>query len=137
MSLQVISTPIKDELEEFDKYFKSLMKTDVALLDLVLRYLTKKKPRKVRALRGFLLDSAKRAVRRYFSTMLTWNLRNNPARVTWPARTGVNCQARAPFTAGENPLSLSGTRSGYASTSPWNKPAIHLKDSGAMPQMPL
>ncbi len=54
MSLQTISTPIKDELEEFDKYFKSLMKTDVALLDIVLRYLTKKKGKRIRPILVFL-----------------------------------------------------------------------------------
>lgn len=54
MSLKVISTPIKDELEEFDKFFKSLMKTDVPLLDIVLRYLTKKKGKRIRPILVFL-----------------------------------------------------------------------------------
>lgn len=54
MSLQTISNPIKDELEEFDKYFKGLMKTDVALLDIVLRYLTKKKGKRIRPILVFL-----------------------------------------------------------------------------------
>ena len=54
MSLQTLSTPIKDELEEFDKYFKSLMRTDVALLDIVLRYLTKKKGKRIRPILVFL-----------------------------------------------------------------------------------
>ena len=54
MSLQTISTPIKDELEEFDKYFKSLMRTDVALLDIVLRYLTKKTGKRIRPILVFL-----------------------------------------------------------------------------------
>ncbi len=48
MSLKEISKPIKDELDEFDSYFKGLMKTDVALLDIVLRYLTKKKGKRIR-----------------------------------------------------------------------------------------
>src|SRR6056300_1748050 len=48
MSLKEISRPIKDELDEFDSYFKGLMKTDVALLDIVLRYLTKKKGKRIR-----------------------------------------------------------------------------------------
>lgn len=54
MSLKTISTPIKDELDEFDKYFKELMKTDVALLDIVLRYLTKKKGKRIRPILVFL-----------------------------------------------------------------------------------
>lgn len=54
MSLKVISIPIKDELEEFDKFFKSLMKTDVPLLDIVLRYLTKKKGKRIRPILVFL-----------------------------------------------------------------------------------
>ena len=54
MSLQIISNPIKEELEEFDKYFKSLMKTDVALLDIVLRYITKKKGKRIRPILVFL-----------------------------------------------------------------------------------
>ena len=48
MSLKEISRPIKDELDEFDSYFKGLMKTDVALLDIVLSYLTKKKGKRIR-----------------------------------------------------------------------------------------
>lgn len=54
MSLQIISNPIKEELEEFDKYFKGLMKTDVALLDIVLRYITKKKGKRIRPILVFL-----------------------------------------------------------------------------------
>ena len=54
MSLKTISNPIKVELEEFDKYFKNLMKTDVALLDIVLRYLTKKKGKRIRPILVFL-----------------------------------------------------------------------------------
>lgn len=54
MSLKVISSPIKANLEEFDIFFKDLMKTDVPLLDIVLRYMTKKKGKRIRPILVFL-----------------------------------------------------------------------------------
>lgn len=48
MKLSEIILPIKKELEEFDKYFKNSMSSKVSLLDLIIRYLTKKKGKQVR-----------------------------------------------------------------------------------------
>lgn len=48
MKLNEIILPIEKELDEFDKYFKSSMLSKVSLLDLIIRYLTKKKGKQVR-----------------------------------------------------------------------------------------
>lgn len=48
MTLTDISSPIKNDLEEFNKFFKKQLKTEVALLDLVLKYVTKKKGKQIR-----------------------------------------------------------------------------------------
>ncbi|MFC2130736.1 polyprenyl synthetase family protein [Bacteroidota bacterium] len=54
MTIKEISEPINKHLEEFNKYFKSLMNTDVALLNLVIQYITKKKGKQVRPVLVFL-----------------------------------------------------------------------------------
>jgi len=54
MTIKEISKPIINHLDEFDGFFKSLMQTDVALLNLVLRYITKKKGKQVRPVLVFL-----------------------------------------------------------------------------------
>lgn len=54
MNLKEIASPIQNELDQFDKFFKSLMKTDVALLNLVISYITKKKGKRVRPTLVFL-----------------------------------------------------------------------------------
>ncbi len=48
MNLNDITKPIKKELDEFNKFFKSNLKTDVPLLNLIIRYLTYKKGKQVR-----------------------------------------------------------------------------------------
>lgn len=47
-ALKTIQAPIAQELVYFDKYFKSAMKSDVALLDRVMRYLIKTKGKQIR-----------------------------------------------------------------------------------------
>lgn len=54
MDLKEISKPIQKDLEEFNVYFKNLLKTDVALLTLVLKYLTSKKGKQIRPILVFL-----------------------------------------------------------------------------------
>ncbi len=48
MSLNDISSPVKEHLGEFNKHFKELMKTNVALLDLIIKYLSQKKGKQIR-----------------------------------------------------------------------------------------
>lgn len=54
MSISKISEPIKSELEEFNRYFREIMKTDVSLLTIILRYLAKKKGKQIRPVLVFL-----------------------------------------------------------------------------------
>ena len=55
--LSEISTPIKSELEAFDKMFKSSIRSNVGLVDLIARYLIRQKGKKIRPL--LVLLSAK------------------------------------------------------------------------------
>jgi octaprenyl-diphosphate synthase len=48
MTLKDIQSPVEQHLKDFNVYFKSLMKSDVALLDLVIQYLTRKKGKQMR-----------------------------------------------------------------------------------------
>lgn len=48
MNINQIVIPIEKELEEFNSYFKKTMLTKVSLLELIIRYLTKKKGKQVR-----------------------------------------------------------------------------------------
>jgi len=48
MEFKEISKVISKELEEFNDFFKSVLKTDVALLNLVLKYITSKKGKQIR-----------------------------------------------------------------------------------------
>lgn len=54
MDLSEIKKPIDKELDEFNSYFKDLMKTDVTLLTLVIRHLAKKKGKQIRPVLVFL-----------------------------------------------------------------------------------
>ena len=47
-TLKSIRTPIAEELIHFDKYFRAAMKSDVALLNLITRYLLKQKGKQLR-----------------------------------------------------------------------------------------
>lgn len=50
MNINEISKPVKQFLPEFNKYFKSLLQTDVALLNLIIKYMTQKTGKQVRPL---------------------------------------------------------------------------------------
>lgn len=54
MNLKEISKPIQNHLSEFNKYFKDKMDTKVALLNIVIKYLTQKKGKQVRPILVFL-----------------------------------------------------------------------------------
>ncbi|KAB2850890.1 MAG: polyprenyl synthetase family protein, partial [Ignavibacterium sp.] len=47
-SLSKISRPIKNELEQFEDIFKSAMRSDVGIVDLVARYIIRQKGKKIR-----------------------------------------------------------------------------------------
>lgn len=48
ISLDAIREPIRDELREFDRFFKESMRSKVGLVDLVARYLVRQKGKRVR-----------------------------------------------------------------------------------------
>ena len=54
MNLKDIVKPIDAQLEEFDRYFKNLMKSKVSLLDIIIKYITKKKGKRIRPAITFL-----------------------------------------------------------------------------------
>jgi len=56
-SLSKISRPIKNELEQFEDIFKSAMRSDVGIVDLVARYIIRQKGKKIRPI--LVLLSAK------------------------------------------------------------------------------
>ena len=47
MTINEIGKPIEKHLDEFNKYFKGLMNSDVPLLNLIIKYITKKKGKQV------------------------------------------------------------------------------------------
>jgi octaprenyl-diphosphate synthase len=57
LSLKEISSPIKSELERFDEIFKTALRSNVGLVDLVARYIIRQKGKKIRPL--LVLLSAK------------------------------------------------------------------------------
>lgn len=57
LTLKAIQAPVAAELEEFDHHFKNALHTRVALLDRIMRYLVRRKGKKMRPL--FVLLSAK------------------------------------------------------------------------------
>ena len=55
MSAQkIIKEPIADEMKKFEKYFRSSMKSKVALLDIITRYIIKRKGKQMRPMLVFL-----------------------------------------------------------------------------------
>tara|TARA_B110000285_G_scaffold223343_1_gene278713 strand:- start:5349 stop:6341 length:993 start_codon:yes stop_codon:yes gene_type:complete len=54
MSLKQIQAPVSDDMATFAGHFKSAMRTDVALLDTVLRYIIRRKGKQMRPLFVFL-----------------------------------------------------------------------------------
>ncbi len=57
MDLKKISKPITKELEEFEKQFSNVLKSKVALIDLITKYILKQKGKKIRPI--LVLLSAK------------------------------------------------------------------------------
>ncbi len=53
-SLTEIREPIKDHIKEFEKYFKTSMKSSVPLLDKVTHYILKRKGKQMRPMFVFL-----------------------------------------------------------------------------------
>ena len=53
-NLNQIKQPVKKELEQFDREFKSVLKTPVPLMNLILRYVTRRKGKRIRPLITFL-----------------------------------------------------------------------------------
>ncbi len=54
VSLNQIKAPVKDELGEFENYFKDYVKSNVALLNIITRYVLKSKGKQMRPLLVFL-----------------------------------------------------------------------------------
>lgn len=54
MDIKQIAKPVENHLNDFDEYFKQSMKSKVPLLDLIVRYITKKKGKRVRPTLVFL-----------------------------------------------------------------------------------
>lgn len=54
MDIKEIAKPVKEHLDEFDRYFKKMMKSKVPLLDLIARYIAKKRGKRVRPTLVFL-----------------------------------------------------------------------------------
>ncbi len=52
--LDNIKAPVANEMQEFGKYFKSLMRSDISLLNIVTRYVLKRKGKQMRPLFVFL-----------------------------------------------------------------------------------
>ena len=53
-SLDIIQSPIKKELKDFEAYFKEAIKTDIPLLEIVIRYILRKKGKQMRPMFVFL-----------------------------------------------------------------------------------
>jgi octaprenyl-diphosphate synthase len=50
LNLNKISEPVTGELKEFEKQFSNVLKSKVALIDLITKYVLKQKGKKVRPL---------------------------------------------------------------------------------------
>ena len=48
--LKQIKTPIQNELKEFNTYFNAIFKSNIPLLDLILKYIVKTKGKQIRPL---------------------------------------------------------------------------------------
>ncbi|MDP2888306.1 MAG: polyprenyl synthetase family protein [Bacteroidota bacterium] len=53
-SLEIIKSPIQEELKSFEKYFKEAIKSDVPFLQIIIRYILKKKGKQMRPMFVFL-----------------------------------------------------------------------------------
>lgn len=54
LPLDIIKAPIKNELEEFEDYFKSTIKSDIPLLSIIINYILRKKGKHLRPMFVFL-----------------------------------------------------------------------------------
>ncbi|GAB5465810.1 MAG: polyprenyl synthetase family protein [Candidatus Kapaibacteriales bacterium] len=57
-NLKQISQPVESHLKDFDPYYKGVLKTDVTLLNLILRYMAKSKGKQIRPILVFLSAGA-------------------------------------------------------------------------------
>jgi len=53
-SLDIIQSPIKEELKSFEGYFKEAIKSDIPLLQIIIRYILRKKGNQIRPMFVFL-----------------------------------------------------------------------------------
>lgn len=53
-SLDIIQSPIKEELKSFESYFKEAIKSDIPLLKIIIRYILRKKGKQMRPMFVFL-----------------------------------------------------------------------------------
>lgn len=53
-SVDIIKAPIKEEMKKFEPYFRSSLKSKVALLDIITRYIVKRKGKQMRPMLVFL-----------------------------------------------------------------------------------
>lgn len=53
-SLEIIQSPIKKELKDFEPYFKESIKSDIPFLQIIIRYILKKKGKQMRPMFVFL-----------------------------------------------------------------------------------
>jgi len=53
-SLDIIQSPIKEELKSFESYFKEAIKSDIPFLQIIIRYILKKKGKQMRPMFVFL-----------------------------------------------------------------------------------
>ncbi|MDX9882264.1 MAG: polyprenyl synthetase family protein [Prolixibacteraceae bacterium] len=53
-SLDIIQSPIKKELKDFEAYFKESIKSDIPLLEIIVRYILRKKGKQIRPMFVFL-----------------------------------------------------------------------------------
>lgn len=72
LDLKKISLPITDELKEFEKQFSNVLKSNVALIDLITKYILKQKGKKIRPI--LVLLSAKLCGEINFRTYIAANL---------------------------------------------------------------
>ena len=62
MTLQEITRPIRQELAEFDEHFRTSMKSKIAFVDLITRYIVKQKGKRIRPILVLLVAKACGAV---------------------------------------------------------------------------
>ncbi|MCX7737223.1 MAG: polyprenyl synthetase family protein, partial [Candidatus Kapabacteria bacterium] len=56
MTINEIIQPVEKHIDDFDKYFKKLMKSKVSLLDIIIQYLNKRRGKRIRSSIVFLVS---------------------------------------------------------------------------------